>query len=328
MSSPQAVPALRDRVFEADEPVKLTICCIAFNHEAFVAQCLEGFLDQRCDFRVEVVIYDDASTDRTATIIADHAARFPTIFRTILMQDNQYSKGVNPYFTHVFPAARGDYIAICDGDDYWADPDKLARQAAVLDAEPGTVLTFGPVRGVDASGAEVPYSGGVRHDLTPKELKAAPPINTLTACFRNIYSDPPVSLFVRTSTIGDLVIWAMLGHHGQARYLPDLLAANYRLHASGLISMQGRERQIMMTVIARFHVAAYHSEMGDVVAHDVAMLGAVANYNLIGPGVLRYYKSDSAPLSLRLKRWRKAFTRWRKGLRRKNRSGFPGHHRG
>lgn len=317
MTSQQAIPALRDRVFETDEPVKLTICCIAFNHESFVAQCLEGFLDQRCDFRVEVLIYDDASSDRTAAIIDDYAKRHPTIFRTILMQENQYSKGVNPYFAHVFPAARGDYLAICDGDDYWADPDKLARQAAVLNAEPETALTFGPVRGVDASGAEVPYQGGVQHDLTPAELKAAPPINTLTACFRNIYRGPPVSLYVRTSTIGDLLVWAMLGYHGRARYLPDLLPANYRLHASGLISMQARERQILATVIARFHIAAYHSEMGDAGAHDVAMMDALSYYNLIGPGALRYYRSGSTPLGLRLKRWRKAFTRWRKGLGRK-----------
>lgn len=323
----EAAPALRDRVFETDEPVKLSICCITFNHEAFVAQCLEGFLDQRCDFRVEVVIYDDASTDRTAAIIAEFAARYPTIFRTILMRDNQYSKGVNPYFAYVFPAARGDYIAICDGDDYWSDPEKLSRQAAALDAEPETVLTFGPVRGVDESGAEVPYRGGIQHDLTPQDLKAAPPINTLTACFRNIYGNPPVSLYVRTSTIGDLVVWAMLGYHGSARYLSDLLPANYRLRASGLISMQGREQQILMTVIARFHLAAYHAERGDAAAHDLAMQGATSNYNLIGAGVLRHYKSGSAPLGLRLTRWRKAFTRWRKGLGRK-RSGIKGQQRG
>jgi hypothetical protein len=164
--------------------------------------------------------------------------------------------------------------------------------------------------------------------LTPEELKAAPPINTLTACFRNIYRSPPVSLFARTATIGDLVVWAMLGHHGRARYLPDLLPANYRLHASGLISMQGRERQIMMTVIARFHIAAYHSEKGDVAAHDVAMLSAMANYNLIGPGELKYYSAHAAPLSLRLKRLRKAFTRWRKGLRRTKGSGIREQHRG
>jgi glycosyltransferase involved in cell wall biosynthesis len=315
MTDQNTLRPLRDRVFETDEPVKLTICCITFNHEAYVAQCLDGFLDQRCDFRVEIVIYDDASTDRTASIIADHVARHPTIFRAILMQENQYSKGVNPYFTHVFPAARGAYIAICDGDDFWTDSNKLARQASVLDAEPGTVLTFGPVRGVDETGAEVPYKGGVRHDLTPQELKAAPPINTLTACFRNIYGSTPVSLFVRTSTVGDLLVWAMLGYQGAARYLPDLLPANYRIHSSGLISMQGRERAIMMTAIARFHIAAYHFEQSDAAAHDVAMLDAVGNYNLIGRGALKHYRAGSVPVGVQLKRWRKAFTRWRKSLR-------------
>ncbi len=317
--------ALRDRVFAADEAVKLTICCIAFNHEAFIAQCLTGFLDQRCDFRVEIVIYDDASTDRTTAIIADHAARHPTIFRTILMPDNQYSKGVNPYFAHVFPAARGEHIAICDGDDFWADPDKLARQVAVLDAEPETVMTFGPVRGIDGSGADLAYSGGIRHDVTAQGLRAGPAINTLTTCFRNIYRDKPVSLFVRTSTIGDLLVWAMLGYHGHARYLPDLLPANYRLRAAGLISMQGRERQIMMTVTARLHIAAFHAEQGDAVAHGAAMQDAVAEYNRLGAAALRYYPADAAPLGIRLTRWRKAFTRWRKGLLR---PGLKGKHGG
>ena len=322
MTAPPALPALRDRSFAADEPVRLSICCIAYNHAAFILQCLDGFLDQRCDFRVEVVIYDDASTDGTAAIIADHAARHPTIFRTILMQDNQYSKGVNPYFGHVFPAARGDYLAICDGDDFWTDPGKLARQVAVLDAEPDVALTFGPVRGVDGTGADVPYKGGIRHDLSPQELKAGPPINTLTSCFRNIFGNAPVSLFARSATIGDIMVWAMLGYHGGARYLPDLLPANYRLHAAGLISMQGRERQIMMTAVARLHIAAYHAEQGEVQAHDAAMLDAVDNYNLIGPGRLGYRSAVAAPLRTRAIRWRKSFTRWRKGFSRWRKSAL------
>lgn len=314
MTGPQTLPALRDRVFGPDEPVKLTICCIAFNHESYIAQALDGFLDQLCDFRVEIVIYDDASTDRTAAIIADRAARHPSIFRTFLMQDNLYSKGVNPYFSHAFPAARGDYIAICDGDDFWADPGKLARQVAVLDAEPGLALCYGPVRGVDEAGADVPYRGGIRRDLSPQDLKAGPPINTLTACFRNIYRNPPVSLFVRTATVGDIMVWAMLGYHGSARYLSDLQPANYRIHAAGLISMQGRERQLMMTAVARLHIAAFHKEQGDGVAHEAAMLDVAANYNLIGPGALQYGTTGAYPVRARLIRLRKAFTRWRKGL--------------
>lgn len=309
--------ALRDRSFDPAEPVAVSICCITFNHEAFIAQCLEGFLDQRCDFRVEVVIYDDASTDRTAAIIREYASRYPTVFRTILMEQNQFSKGVNPYFGHVFPAAHGEYLAICDGDDYWTDPDKLSRQVAVLVTEPTIALTYGPVRGVDESGAEVPHKGGIRRDLTAEELKAGPPINTLTTCFRNIFRDKPVSLYIRTSTIGDCMVWAMLGYYGGAHFMSDLAPASYRLRAGGLMSMQSRDRQIMMTAVARMHVAAFHAEQGDLLAFDDAMLAMAAQYSAGAPGVLRFKPSAPAPLSVKLRRLRKSFTQWRKSTARR-----------
>ena len=310
---PGPVP-LRDRSFVQDQAVKLSICCITFNHAAFIATCLDGFLDQCCDFRVEILIYDDASTDATAAIIRDYAARHPTIFRASLMTENQFSKGVNPYFGHVFPAARGEYIAICDGDDYWADPVKLARQAAVLDAEPGIALTFGPVRGIDEAGADTPYCGGATRDLTAAELKAAVPINTLTACFRNIFRDAPVPLYVRTATIGDLMVWAMLGYHGSARFLPDLAPAFYRLRSGGLISMQGRDRQIMMTAIAQMHLAGYHLEQNDARAMEAAMVSMAALFNANGQGALIYQPSSAVSLRIRLFRLRKQFTRWRKSV--------------
>lgn len=329
MNRPVPLPALRDRTFDADDPVKVSICCIAFNHESFIADCLEGFLDQRAEFRIEVVIYDDASSDRTQAIISDYAARHPSIFRTILMRDNQYSKGVNPYFAYVFPAAKGDYLAICDGDDFWSDPNKLARQVAILDTEPGTALTFGRVRGIDDAGMAVPdYLGGVQQDLTLEEMKAAPGINTATTCFRNIFRQGPVSLFARTSTVGDLMVWAMLGYHGRGRFLPDIEPANYRIHAGGLFSMQVRERQCMMVAVGRLHIAAYHAEQGDKIAHDALMRQMVDAYSGALLGSLQFRAAteefpaatEKSPAATevrnqsKLTRWRKSFTRWRKRL--------------
>jgi glycosyltransferase involved in cell wall biosynthesis len=104
--------ALRDMAFGPDDPVKVSICSITFNHAPFIRDCLEGFLDQVRDFRVEVVIHDDASTDGTADILRDYATRYPQVFRMILQTENQWSKGVNPYYAYVFPQARGEYIAL------------------------------------------------------------------------------------------------------------------------------------------------------------------------------------------------------------------------
>jgi len=257
---------LRHKTFAETDPVVLSICCITYNHEAFIKECIERFLDQECDFRVEIIIHDDASTDKTAQIVKDYADRYPTIIRTILQDANQYSKGVNPYYAYVFPAAQGTYLAICDGDDYWSDPAKLARQVAVLEAEPETVITYGPVRAITADGVEVAYGGGARRDLTPEELKEARPINTLTTCFRNIFRDASAPVFLRNSPIGDLTVWGILGHHGSGRYLSDMPPGNYRIHEGGILSLHTPNKQNMMTALAQLSLAAYHNEQEDVEA--------------------------------------------------------------
>lgn len=301
--------SLRNKTFADDEPVKLSICSIAFNHREFIEECLEGFLDQVCDFRVEIILYDDASTDGTADIIRGYAERHPSIFRLFLQEENQYSKGVNPYFAYAFPAARGEYIAICDGDDFWSDPHKLARQTEVLEADPSIALTYGPVRAITDTGINDNYEGGERSDLTPDELKAGPPINTLTACFRNIFKDKQTCLFIRTSTIGDLTVWAMLGYHGRGCYLPDLPRANYRIHQNGLISMQGERRQLFMSALAYSHIAAYHDGQGDFEARQTAIKSMLRFQNKLDMGNFSNVDLDSWTLKQLLKLWFKATKR-------------------
>lgn len=294
---------LRERDFDQSVPVCVSICCITFNHRPYIEACLEGFLDQRCDFRVEIVIHDDASNDGTAEVIREYSARYPTIFRPIFQQDNQYSKGVNPYYAYVFPAAHGSYIAICDGDDFWADPNKLAMQVAVLEADPGIVITYGPVKAFNADGPVHSYRGGKRRDLTPEELKAAAPINTLTTCFRNIFNGASPPPFLRNSPIGDLTVWGMLGHHGSGRYLPDLLPAHYRLHEGGILSLVPHRQQLLMTALAQINLSGYHELLGDDVASRRALSKAVHSLN--GTGLISLAENSDFSLLGALALWRK-----------------------
>ncbi|MDA8587068.1 glycosyltransferase [Rhodobacteraceae bacterium] len=253
---------LRDTKYEADEPVKISICTIAFNHADFLVQCIEGFLKQKCDFRVEIIIHDDASTDGTTEILNNYAARFPELIIPIYQTSNQYSKGVNPYYAYVFPRSRGEYIAICDGDDFWDDPDKLARQVTFLDEHPKTAITYGRVKAITDDGEIEPYRSGRESNLSADELKLGPAINTLTACFRNIFHDPPPP-FIRSSPIGDMTIWAQLGYVGGGTFLPELLPAGYRLHQGGVFSLQTKSKKRFMKAISLLCVAAFHSQKGD-----------------------------------------------------------------
>jgi len=123
------------------EPL-VSIVCIVFNHEPFLRQCLDGFVMQKTDFPVEILIHDDASTDGSADIIREYEAKYPDLFRPIYQVENQYSQGNDIWYGILFPRAKGKYIAICEGDDFWTDPLKLQKQIDFLENHPDFSMCF------------------------------------------------------------------------------------------------------------------------------------------------------------------------------------------
>jgi len=119
----------------------VSVCCTTYNHEKFIQQAIEGFLIQKTTFPFEIIIHDDASTDRTAEIVRRYAEKNPHLIKIILQKENQYKKGMlsgsyfgfEPLVRNVLPIAQGQYIALCEGDDYWTDPTKLQKQKEYLD---------------------------------------------------------------------------------------------------------------------------------------------------------------------------------------------------
>ena len=119
-----------------DKEPLVSVCCLTYNHEAYLRDTLEGFLMQRVSFPIEILVNDDASTDGTRAIIRDYAARYPALIRPFYQDVNLYSQGKDLCLEVLYPAARGKYIALCEGDDYWTDPDKLQLQVDFLEAHP------------------------------------------------------------------------------------------------------------------------------------------------------------------------------------------------
>lgn len=107
---------------------EVTIWCIAFNHEKFIAQCLDSFLMQKTNFPFEIVVHDDASCDCTADIICKYAECFPTIVRVIVEEKNVFSMGESVFGRVMLDNVRAKYVATCEGDDYWSNPYKLQIQ--------------------------------------------------------------------------------------------------------------------------------------------------------------------------------------------------------
>lgn len=115
------------------EKVLVSVCCTAYNHEKYIRSCLDGFVNQNTNFKYEVIVHDDASTDNTASIIQEYADKYPNIIKPILQKENQYSKGVRITEEYIYPKCNGKYIAFCEGDDYWCDENKLQKQVEVLE---------------------------------------------------------------------------------------------------------------------------------------------------------------------------------------------------
>ena len=234
MAKPIAEPAIHSRP-------KVSVAMITYNHERFIAHSIESVLQQQVDFEFELVIGEDCSGDGTRLLVQAYADKHPNVIRTLLPEKNL---GMLKNFAAVVEACRGDYIAILEGDDFWTDHRKLARQAEFLDAHPDCALCFhNAVSFWDecASAHSAPDSNTTVGQLmcgpaTPprfsqKDFFAGRVVPTCSVIFRRA----AVSRFpdwFETLTIGDLPLYVLCTEHGWAGYLPEVMAA-YRLHPGG-----------------------------------------------------------------------------------------------
>ncbi len=117
------------------EEVVVSVICAAYNHERYIAQALDGFVMQKTNFKFEVLINDDASTDATAEIIKSYEKKYPDVIRAFYSEKNEYSQGISPTLK-LYENANGKYIALCEGDDFWINENKLQIQVDYMESHP------------------------------------------------------------------------------------------------------------------------------------------------------------------------------------------------
>jgi glycosyltransferase involved in cell wall biosynthesis len=158
--------------------IAVSVYCLAYNHEKYIRKTLEGFIMQKTNFNYEVIVHDDASTDRTSEIIREYSEKYPNIIKPIFQKDNQYSKNVEILKTYILPRVKGKYIAFCEGDDYWNDENKLQKQFDALESHPECSISTHKVQCCNEDGTAnprvIPENGYYLHGdgvISEEELK-------------------------------------------------------------------------------------------------------------------------------------------------------------
>lgn len=205
--------------------VKVSVMSPVYNQADIVRSCLDGIVNQRTDFAFELLVHDDASIDGTADIIREYAARYPQIVRPVLQTENQYSKGVLIGKEFLYPIARGEYVALCDGDDCWTDPLKLQKQVDYLDSHPECGLVYGRVNMVDAADGSFICEWGDEcpslHSLIERNVVPA-----MTAMFRRALWDDyqrDVNPEQYHWLMGDYPLWLYLAGCSSLHCFPEVM---------------------------------------------------------------------------------------------------------
>jgi glycosyltransferase involved in cell wall biosynthesis len=236
--------------FVPGETPLVSVCMQTFNHAAYVAEAIEGVLRQRADFGIELLIGDDGSTDGTREIILRYQREHPAILRVFFSTSNlgKYTGNGRYNLLRNLAAARGRYLAICEGDDYWTDREKLARQVAFLESHPDHALSFhridflNPANPADAEerAARILARVGTEdRSFTAADTVQGGLISTCSVVFRReplLGELPPFFLDTLTA---DWLLWLLACGEGRMRYLARSMGV-YRLHSGGVSQGFGR----------------------------------------------------------------------------------------
>lgn len=215
----------------------VSISCLTYNHAPYIRQCLEGFLMQRCNFEFEILIHDDASTDGAQEIIKEYQQKYPQIVKPILQTENQWSKGVRGIsFKANFPRAKGKYIAMCEGDDYWIDPLKLQKQVDFMEENSGCNICFTYSDKIYEEGGKEAIKDIKELQYSQFDILLGKKYQTRTATIlfnKDILKNECFSMYQGRN--GDTWLKIIATENSKAFVLP-FISAVYRIHAGGIWS--------------------------------------------------------------------------------------------
>jgi glycosyltransferase involved in cell wall biosynthesis len=204
-----------------NNPIIVSICMITYNHELYIRQAIEGVLMQQTNFPIELIIGEDCSTDHTREICIEYKEKYPEIIKLQLPDTN---RGMHNNFIEVLKEAKGKYIAICEGDDYWTDTLKLQKQVDFLEnhSDYGLLHTrFARYYQVKNEYSTMPLYSEV--DATFEHLLQKNVIGTLSVLMKRDLCNAAMNegIFHSGIAMGDYPLWLYIAKHSKIGYMND-----------------------------------------------------------------------------------------------------------
>lgn len=222
----------------------VSICIPCYNHAAYISKCLESVLNQETDFEYEILLGEDDSSDETREICIDYATKYPEKIRLFLHDRSNVIK-INGAptgrfnFLYSISKAKGHYIALCDGDDYWTDPYKLQKQFDFLEKNRDYSLVHHPVQYVNDKGKAINQKRKIFPLNSTEDLAKFNSIMTCSVLFRSDLLTLPK--WFASILMGDWVIWLLLSQKGKIHKMEESMAC-YRIHQGGIWSSMSYEK--------------------------------------------------------------------------------------
>jgi glycosyltransferase involved in cell wall biosynthesis len=209
----------------------VSVWTIVYNHEKYIAQAIESVLSQKCNFKIEMIIGEDCSTDNSREIIRQYHEKYPDIIRPIY---NTLNVGAQANAINCINAAKGKYLAILEGDDYWIDDDKLQKQVDFMEQNPDFSACFTKAAVLNELGTEnrAVYNA-VDKDVFTFDDFVVPYFYFIPSPTLLYRSDLHLPGFFAHSITGDIALHLLLAGKGSIKLLPETTAV-YRVHSGGL----------------------------------------------------------------------------------------------
>lgn len=227
----------------------VSVYCLTYNHENYIRDTLDGFVNQKTNFPFEVFVHDDASSDNTPVIIQEYASKYPDIIKPIFQSQNQYSKEGKIVKRFISPNIKGKYIAACEGDDYWNDENKLQIQVNFLEDHPNYVACVHNTLKINKESKSI---GKFIELETDCDLKTEDVILRTDRGFFHFNSilykseyliNVRPDFFPKMPGVGDYTLAIYLALNGEIRYINRIMSA-YRVCVPGSWTDRNRRKDV------------------------------------------------------------------------------------